>query len=141
MVALMSDSPASRFRAAVESHDIAAGAALLAPDVVFHSPVVFRPYEGRDAVAGLLGVVAQTFEDFEYVGEVESGDEAVLRFKTRVGDRTIEGVDIIHWNADGLIDQFTVMLRPLSGTMAMAHAMKENLAAAGHLDAASAGHS
>ena len=111
---------------------MAAGAACLAPDVSFHSPVVFRPYEGRDAVVALLGVVAQTFQDFEYVGQVESGDEAVLRFATRVGDRKIEGVDILHFDADGLIDDFTVMLRPLSGTMAMAHAMKENLAAAGH---------
>jgi hypothetical protein len=128
----MSDSPAARFRAAMENKDMAAGAACLAPDVSFRSPVVFRPYEGRDAVVALLGVVAETFEDFEYVGQVESGDEAVLRFTTRVGDRKIEGVDILHFGADGLIDEFTVMLRPLSGTMAMAHAMKENLAAAGH---------
>jgi hypothetical protein len=127
----MSNSPAARFRAAMESKDMAAGAACLAPDVRFQSPVVFKPYEGRDTVVALLGVVAQTFEDFEYTGQVESGDEAVLRFSTRVGDRKIEGVDILHFDADGLIDDFTVMLRPLSGTMAMAEAMKANLAAAG----------
>jgi limonene-1,2-epoxide hydrolase len=127
----MTTTTAARFRAAIENADIAEASACLAPDVTFRSPVVFKPYEGRDTVTALLAVVAQTFEDFRYVGEIGPDGGHVLVFKTRVGDREIEGVDILHFDDDGLIDDFTVMLRPLSGALAMAEAMKAKLAAAG----------
>ena len=49
--------------------------ALMADDVVFfESPVVFKPYVGREAVATLLHAVAQTFEDFSYVDQLEGAD-------------------------------------------------------------------
>jgi limonene-1,2-epoxide hydrolase len=125
-------SAATAFKRAVEAHDIDAASACLSPDVSFHSPVVFKPYEGRDTVTALLAVVADTFEDFEYVSTVGADDarDHVLVFKARVGDRRLDGVDILHLNDDGLIDDFTVMLRPLSGTLAMAEAMKAKLTGA-----------
>jgi hypothetical protein len=104
------------FRAAVEAGDVAAAVALLSDDVVFHSPVVFKPYVGRDAVAPILFAVSQVFEDF--------GRDHVLVFETRVGDRTIEGSDFLHANDIGAIDQLTVMVRPLSGALALAEAMR-----------------
>lgn len=112
---------AGAFRKAVESFDLDAALACLAPEIVFHSPVTFKPFEGRDAVAVLFGILFRTFEDFRYVGEYEnaSGDGAVLHFKTRIGDRHVEGIDMIHSREDGLIDEFTVMVRPLSAAMAL----------------------
>lgn len=114
------------FRAAVEAGDVAAAVALLSDDVVFHSPVVFKPYTGRDAVAPILFAVSQVFEDFRYVREIGSPDgrDHVLVFETRVGDRTIEGSDFLHANDNGAIDQLTVMVRPLSGALALAEAMR-----------------
>jgi hypothetical protein len=110
---------ADAFRKAVESFDLNAALACLAPDIVFHSPVTFKPFEGREAVAVLFGILFRTFEDFRYVGEFSSDDGAVLRFLTRVGDREVEGIDMIHTRDDGLIDEFTVMVRPLSAAMAL----------------------
>ena len=110
---------ADAFRKAVESFDLNAALACLAPDVVFHSPVTFKPFEGREAVAVLFGILFRTFEDFRYVGEFSSDDGAVLRFLTRIGDREVEGIDMIHTRDDGLIDEFTVMVRPLSAAMAL----------------------
>jgi hypothetical protein len=120
------------FRAAVEARDWDAAVGLLADDVVFHSPVVFRPYEGRAAVEPLLRAVSQVFEDFSYVLEVsdEGGSDHVLRFQARVGDRSVEGVDILRTGADGRITDFTVMVRPMSGAIALAEAMRDRLAAA-----------
>jgi ketosteroid isomerase-like protein len=68
------------FRAAVENGDAASLSAALTPDVVFHSPAVFTPYVGRDAVMQVLGAVVRVFEDFHYVSEITTGDEQVLRF-------------------------------------------------------------
>jgi limonene-1,2-epoxide hydrolase len=119
------------FRAAVEAGDIEAAIALLAPDVVFQSPVVFKPYHGRDTVAVLLRTVAEVFEDFRYVREIGADGAAdhALVFQARVGDRELEGCDFIHTDADGAIDALTVMVRPLSGALALAEAMGARLAA------------
>ena len=90
-----------RFRAAAEGKDFSAIDELFTEDVSFRSPVVFKPYEGREAIAMLLGAVVQVFEDFRYTDQVESGDTAVLLFEARVGDRELNGVDILRFDADG----------------------------------------
>jgi hypothetical protein len=82
-----------RFRHAIESGDIEAAIATLAADVVFQSPVVFKPYVGRDAVGMILRLVATVFEDFHYVSELHAGEETALVFRARVGDKALEGVD------------------------------------------------
>ena len=118
------------FRAAVESGDIDAAVALLTEDVEFHSPVVHAPYHGRAAVAPILRAVGTVFEDFRYVGEVAGGDDHVLVFRAHVGDRELEGVDLVHHDASGAIDRLTVLIRPLSALQAVAAAMRERLASA-----------
>jgi hypothetical protein len=115
-----------RFRAAVEASDLDAAVAVLAPDVVFRSPIVHKPYQGPDAVRALLEGVLAIFEDFRYersIGAPDAADHALV-FRTRVGDREIEGCDFLHQNADGLIDEFVVMVRPLTGAHALAEAMR-----------------
>lgn len=111
------------FRRAAESKDIGAATELFAPDVVFRSPVVFKPYHGREAVLVLLSAVVQVFEDFRYVEHVETGDTAALVFEARVGDRELQGVDVLRFGADGTIAELIVMVRPMSGAQALAEAM------------------
>jgi limonene-1,2-epoxide hydrolase len=120
------------FRAAIEARDIEAAVELFSEDVVFRSPVVFKPYHGRDTVAAILHAVSQVFEDFRYVREIGAPDASdhALVFETRVGDRQIEGCDFLHLDDDGLIDELTVMVRPLTAAHALADAMKAKLAAA-----------
>jgi hypothetical protein len=117
------------FRTAVEAGDIDAAVALLAEDVVFRSPVVFKPYSGRAAVAPLLHAISHVFDDFRYAREIgdDSASDHVLVFEARVGDRSLEGVDILHTDANGHIDELVVMLRPLSATIAVAEAMRLRL--------------
>src|SRR5687767_2481743 len=117
------------FRAAIEARDIDAAVALTADDVVFRSPVVFKPYVGREALAVILHAVVEVFEDFRYVREIGADGAAdhALVFEAHIGGRQLEGCDFLHTGADGLIDQFTVMVRPLSGTMALAEAMQARL--------------
>lgn len=120
------------FRSAVEAQDIEAAIALLAEDVVFRSPVVFKPYHGREAVGLLLNAVSRVFEDFRYEREIGAPDapDHALVFNARIGDRELEGCDFLHTNEDGLIDDLCVMVRPLSGALALAEAMKAQLEAA-----------
>ncbi|MFD4258137.1 nuclear transport factor 2 family protein [Streptomyces sp. NPDC058534] len=113
------------FRAAVEAHDIDAVEALLAEDVVFTSPVVFKPYRGKAITAAILRAVARVFEDFRYervIGEAGGRDHALV-FSARVGDREIGGCDFLHLDGSGRIDELTVMVRPLSGAQALQAAM------------------
>ena len=119
------------FRAAVERGDIEAAVDLLADDVVFRSPAVFKPYTGRDTVETILRTVFGVFEDFRYTDEMtgEAGDGLI--FEARVGDRTLQGLDFIRSYPDGTIREFTVMVRPASGLMALAERMGPALAAAG----------
>ncbi|MEV3861203.1 nuclear transport factor 2 family protein [Streptomyces sp. NPDC050095] len=113
------------FRAAVEKGDLAAVEDLLAEDVVFTSPVVFKPYPGKAITSAILRGVTRVFEDFRYVREIESvdGRDHALVFEARVGDRKITGCDFLHFDEDGLIDDFMVMVRPLSAAQALSAAM------------------
>ena len=119
------------FRAGVEARDHDAMVAALADDVVFHSPITFKPFEGRAAVAALLGVVMGTFEDFSYTDELDSDGVKALVFEARVGDRQVEGLDLLRFDAEGMIEDFTVMVRPLSAAMALAEAVGKGLEAIG----------
>ena len=113
------------FRAAVEAHDIDAVEALLAEDVVFTSPVVFKPYGGKAITAAILRAVERVFEDFRYervIGQ-EGGRDHALVFSARVGDREIGGCDFLHLDESGRIDELMVMVRPLSGAQALQAAM------------------
>ncbi|WP_246607269.1 nuclear transport factor 2 family protein [Paractinoplanes toevensis] len=118
------------FRAAIEAGDIEAAVGLLADDVVFHSPVAFKPYAGRAAVATILRTVLTVFEDFRYVREIGADGAAdhALVFEARIGDKQLTGCDFIHVDADGRIDDFMVMVRPLRGVQALAEAMGSRLA-------------
>jgi hypothetical protein len=119
------------FRAAIEARDIDAVAALLADDVEFRSPVVFKPYRGRDATTMILAAVAKVFEDFSYTREIGGPDarDHALVFEASIGDKQLEGCDFLHVDENGLIDQLTVMVRPLSGAHALRDAMAAQLAA------------
>jgi len=118
------------FRAAVEGRDLARMEAALSPDVVFRSPAVFKPYEGRETVMHLLSTVIQVFEDFEYTDELEGEGTHALIFKARVGDREVEGIDHLTLDENGLVTQLVVMVRPLSGLTTLAQAMAERLGVA-----------
>ena len=119
------------FRAAVERGDLDAALGLLAEDAVFNSPAVFKPYEGRAAVETILRAAYGTFEDFRYTDELEGEDAHGLVFEARVGDKSVQGLDLIRDDADGRIKDFTVMLRPASGLMAVAERMGAKLEEAG----------
>ena len=121
-----------QFRAAIEAQDIEAAIALLSDDVVFHSPIAFTPYRGRDAVGMVLRAVVQVFEDFRYVREIGAPDarDQALVFRTRIGERQVEGCDFLHLDENGAISELTVMVRPLNGALALAEAMKAKLTSA-----------
>jgi len=120
------------FRRAIETRDLDAAVALLREDVVFRSPVVFSPYHGREALRVILEAVMAVFEDFRYVREIGAGGarDHALVFEARVGDKQIEGCDFIQLDEDGAISSFTVMVRPMSGAVALAEAMKAQLSSA-----------
>ncbi|NMI01631.1 nuclear transport factor 2 family protein [Pseudonocardia acidicola] len=105
--------PAAAFRQAIENGDVDAAAALFRTDAVFHSPVVHKPYQGREALRTILGAVVQVFSDFRYLAEFDGPDGHVLQFRTRVGDRDLEGIDILR-SEGGELTELTVMVRPYS---------------------------
>jgi SnoaL-like domain len=117
------------FRAAIEARDLDAAIALLHEDVLFRSPAVFTPYRGRFATAQILRAVIEVFEDFRYTREIGAPDapDHALVFRARVGDKELEGADFLHQDPTGQITEFTVMIRPLKGVLALAEAMKTRL--------------
>ena len=117
------------FRLAVEAKDLEAATATLREDVVLHSPILFRGFEGRELVTGVLTHVAATLEDFRYTDELAEGDTVVLRFKARVGDRELEGIDFLELDAEGLVRELTVFMRPMSALTAFNERMAARFAA------------
>jgi hypothetical protein len=119
------------FRAAVEAEDFSEFDRLFAEDATFSSPVVFKPYAGREAIRVILNAVVRVFEDFRYIDQVDDGGTAFLMFEASVGDRELQGVDILEFGDDDRIVHLTVMVRPMSGVNALAEAMRRELEAAG----------
>jgi uncharacterized protein len=119
------------FHDAVEARDWETAIAQLAEDVVFRSPAVHRPYEGREATGMVLRAVSTVFEDFRYVDVLDAGDRAGLVFEAHVGDRQLQGWDYLRFDDEGRIVEFTVMIRPLSALLAVVEAMQAALAAQG----------
>lgn len=120
------------FKSAVEAEDPDAVTAALADDVVFLSPAVFKPYEGKELVAAILTQGAmKVFEDFRYIDHLEDGDTAMLVFEARVGDRSMNGLDLLRFDSDGRVRELMVMVRPLSGLNALAEAMARRFQEAG----------
>ena len=115
------------FRAAAESGDHRALEALLADDVVFTSPVAFKPYHGKPITAAILRAVLRVFSDMRYVREIgdPGGRDHALIFEAKVGDLTLTGCDFLRQDESGQIVDLTVMVRPLSAAQALAAAMAE----------------
>jgi len=119
------------FRSAIETGEVDRALELFSPEVVFSSPVVFRPYEGREVLGVILTAVVRVFEDFRYEREIgaEGAEDHALVFTARVGDRELQGCDFLHTGKDGLIDEMTVMVRPRSAMLALAEAMQNEVLA------------
>ena len=119
------------FRAAVEARDMDAGLALFAEDATLDSPVAFKPFVGIEQVSVVLRAVFETFEDFHYTDELEGPDGThALIFEARVGDKSVQGLDMLRTADSGEIKNLTVMIRPMSGVIALAEAMAPKV---GHL--------
>lgn len=103
----------------IAARDLTGLRALLHPEAVFRSPMAVTPYGPAEAVVLLLTTVLGVLEDFTYHRELTDGDNAMLEFSARVGDRTLKGIDLIRFDAAGLIVDFEVMVRPLSGLQAL----------------------
>ncbi len=104
----------------------------------FGAPSCSRPTAVGDAVTPLLYAVSQVFHDFRYVREIGNPDarDHALLFQARIGGKRIEGCDFLHSNDTGSIDELVVMIRPLSGVLALAEAMKAQLGTASSEDRA-----
>ncbi|MDZ4137853.1 MAG: nuclear transport factor 2 family protein [Erythrobacter sp.] len=129
----MSGDNLARWHAYIDSgSDPDALSALLADDAVFHSPVVHTPQVGKPVVMAYLVAASHVLGNasFRYVRELVDGDEMMLEFVTELNGITINGVDIIRWNADGRISDFKVMVRPLKAINAVWEMMAAQLAAA-----------
>ena len=132
---------ADLFRAAVKDRDLTSLGKLFTQDVRLYSPVKFTPFEGRPMVLGLFGVLLRTFEDFRYVGRLDGAAEtsadgseapsAILIFRATVNGKQIHGIDLLQFDEEERIKEFTVMVRPQAAVQALGEAVLAGLVADG----------
>ncbi|MCZ7530820.1 MAG: nuclear transport factor 2 family protein [Acidimicrobiia bacterium] len=116
------------FRQGVESRDLEAMLATFSPDIVVHSPVLFKPFEGIETVRAVFEILVEVFEDLHYTDEMtDANGTTALVFEARVGDRSLQGIDLLRHNADGRVNDFTVFVRPQSGLLALGDAVGARL--------------
>lgn len=121
----------SLFRKGVESKDLDLMLSAFSEGASLHSPVTFQPFEGRAAIRQLLGIILDVFEDFRYTDELDSAFGAkALVFSARIGEREVDGIDLIRFDASGFILDLTVMVRPRSAIEALLAAVAPRLASA-----------
>lgn len=118
------------FRVAAESKDLELLSEALNENVVLHSPILFRGFEGREIVSQVLTHVAATLEDLTYVDELVGEDTVCLRFKAKVGELELEGIDYLQLDSHGKVIDLTVFMRPMSALTAFNEQMKQRLGVA-----------
>ncbi|CAN5421170.1 nuclear transport factor 2 family protein [soil metagenome] len=106
---------------------------LLADDVKFHSPFVWKPKHGKVMATAILTTVTEVFRDFHYIREISDGNLICLEFAGRVGEFDLRGVDIIEFDKDGKIIDFEVMIRPANALQKLGAEMTERLTEKGYL--------
>ncbi|MFZ1864231.1 MAG: nuclear transport factor 2 family protein [Polyangiales bacterium] len=113
----------------IDERNVAALDDILADDAVFHSPVVHTPQKGKHLTKLYLSAAMMVLgnSNFSYIREVVGFSDAVLEFTAEVNGIVINGVDMIHWNADGKIDDFKVMIRPLKAVNLLHQLMRQML--------------
>lgn len=121
----------STWHALIQSRNPEGLEAILADDVVMHSPVVHTPLRGKAITHQYLNAALHVFinDSFRYVREVYGPSDAILEFEVSIDGILINGVDMIHWNEEGRIVDFKVMLRPLKAVNLIHQKMAEMLAA------------
>ena len=123
--------PTHPFRTAAEAKDVELMTETLREDVVLHSPILFKGFEGREMALIVLTNVIQVFEDFRYLDEVHGDGSVVLRFAAKVdGKFEIEGIDYLTLDDDGRVTDLTVFLRPQKAVQAFNEQMVARLGAA-----------
>ena len=100
---------------------------IMADEVKFHSPFVWKPKEGKEAAIILLLTVAEVFQEFGYIRQLVAGNHLALEFEARIGDLNLRGIDLIELNDDGKIIDFEVMVRPANGLQALGMEMAKKL--------------
>ena len=100
---------------------------ILADEVKFHSPFVWKPKEGKQAAIVLLTTVAEVFQDFAYIRQLVAGNILALEFEARIGDLSLRGIDLIELNDEGKVIDFEVMIRPANGLQALGMEMAKRL--------------
>lgn len=119
------------FRRAAESKDLDLLRETLTEDVVLHSPILFKGFEGREMALVVLTNVIEVFEDFRYLDEVHGDGTVVLRFAAKVdGKFEIEGIDYLTLDEEGRVTDLTVFLRPQKAVQAFNEQMVARLGAA-----------
>jgi len=113
----------------IHERNVAALDDILAEDAVFHSPVVHTPQKGKQLTKLYLSAAIMVLgnSNFSYVREVVGDSDAALEFTSEIDGIQINGVDLIHWNAEGKIDDFKVMIRPLKAVNLLHAMMKQML--------------
>jgi hypothetical protein len=124
----MSKGTIADFREAVEAGQADRVLALLADEVTFNNPVTFQPFQGRVLLEVVVPKLLDVWQGLWYVDELHGRDQVGLVFEARAGGRDVWGIDLLRFDAEGLISEVTVMVRPLSGLQALAEEMRAALA-------------
>ncbi len=106
---------------------------ILADEVKFHSPFVWKPKEGKQMTTAILTTVVEVFEEFKYVRKIIDEENCMLEFEAKIGELTLRGVDIIKFGDDGKFVDFEVMIRPANALQVLGMEMSKRLADKGFI--------
>lgn len=107
--------------------------AILAENVQFHSPFVWKPKDGKMMTTAILMIVTEIFENFRYIREIYNENQFCLEFETNIGELNLRGVDLIALDENGQIIDFEVMIRPANGLQRLGAEVGAKLAEKGFI--------
>lgn len=106
----MSEHP---FRTAWRTRELEPWVQALSPEVLLRSPVLRKPFTGRDAARELFGVLFEAFGAMQITGEFSDDVSQAFFWRGELAGRLIQGVDLLRYDTEGRIAEISVMIRPL----------------------------
>ena len=120
--------PVAAWHAIAEARDPAGLSDLLADDVVFRSPAVHGDQQGKALTTAYLSAAILVLgPTLAYRRQWYADSNAVLEFEAELDGLTVHGIDMLQWNDDGRLTEFTVMVRPIRGLEKLVEKMAAEL--------------
>ena len=107
------------FTDAMQRKDLEAMLTHMADDAILKTPLVAEPFKGKAAIRPVVKALLGVVDKFDFREMMQGPQHVSQFFRVTVGSIELDGIDYWRINEAGLIQEMTVLWRPLAAVVAV----------------------